>query len=194
MHEHDSRELMNDTSNLSSLPEVSPPEDAWPTVAARLARERRSKRLPHWIAMASAAMLMVAVGVILMLTTRIDEQQQLQAQNELQLQKQLAGWVAYSQDLEAELRALGEREGVIRGHQAVALGQLEHMVAAVDQQLAQPNPRDRQLALWQRRAVLLNDLVTVKAGNVLQVPGQPPQPVITLNRPAGKARLATYEM
>jgi hypothetical protein len=180
-------ELNQDTgcaAELAALPQLRPECDAWPLLYRQLQQPAivgTASSGYRWLRPAMAAMLVLALGAITLLTQRVNEQDQI-----------LQAWIDYSQELESELRQLQGRTGSIRGHQAMAIGQLEDMVAIVDWQLARNQTDDqRRLQLWQQRATLLNDLVTVRAGQRLLPPEQQQHPVITLNRPA---TLVSYEM
>ncbi len=163
-----------DPFGLAQLDSVAPPRDALPLVRAALARERRPRRAWLWPA-AAAALLVASLGLI------VTQSGQLEAQ-----QEELDQWIAYSQRLEAEVGALRDRNSVLRGHEALAVSEIEDRVAAVDQRLASVAPEAPSLALWQERAALMNDLVTVHAlanGRRWQ-PDARPVPVVTRNMPA----------
>lgn len=68
----------------------------------------------------------------------------------------------------------------------MAVSELEDLVAVVDQRLASLAPEEEHLGLWQQRAALMNDLVTVQAlanERRWQAPDAP-APVVTRNVPA----------
>ena len=183
-HPSDMNQEQAHTTELRALPQITPDSDAWPFIARQLEQAdivELSWLKVRWLKPAMVAILLLSLGMITLLTQRVDEQDQM-----------LQAWVNYSQELESDLRQLQGRNGAIRGHQAVAIGQLEDMLAIVDWQLAQgSNDEQRQLQLWQQRTTLLNDLVTVRAGQRFLPAAQQQQPVITLNRPA---RLVSYEL
>lgn len=159
---------------LMALPQLRPSQDAWPFIERQMNQPGRARKSKvWWLRPAMAAVLVLSLGMIILLTQKVDEQDQA-----------LQAWIDYSQELELELRQLQGRNGSIRGHQAMAIGQLEDMVAAVDWHLAKNATDDqRQLRLWQRRASLLNDLVTVRASQRLLPLEQQLRPVVTFNRP-----------
>ena len=156
MHPKHPGELSQDSeraAELAALPQLKPGRDAWPFVARQLRQPAVTGPWYanyRWLRPAMAAVLVLALGAITLLTQTVDEQEQM-----------LQAWIAYSQELELELRQLRGGNRPIRGHQALAVGQLEDMVAVVDAQLAGNQSDDRRrLQLWQQRATLLNDLVT----------------------------------
>ena len=78
-------------------------------------------------------------------------------------QPEIDRWIAYSQVLENQLRAIRDRTAVYRGHEAVALAELEDMVAEIDRDLARADTGPERLQLWQQRALVLDDLLSVYA-------------------------------
>lgn len=140
-----------DPFGLRELPLRNPPDDRWPAVAAKLRQAPRAPR--HWLLPAAAAALFAgSLGLIVLLRGELDARE-----------REVERWITYSQLLEAELIALRDDSSVLRGHEALATSELEDLVAQVDQRLASvPSTGDR-LTLWQQRAAILDDLVTVHA-------------------------------
>ena len=168
-----------DPLNLSTLPLAEPPADRWAQISHRLERQRRPG-LGRWLP-AVAAVFAAALG----LATILRLNQQVEAGEQA-----LEQWIGYSQALESELRTL--QTAAYAGHQAMAVSELEDMVAVVDSELAGATDPQRRLRLWQQRATLLSDLVNIHAmarGQRLQA-GNQPLPVVTRTTPS---TLAAYE-
>ncbi len=179
-----SRQLTTPTDpDLTRLPPLEPPRDVLPRVLAEM-RRRAEPRRRHgrWTRWAAAAVLMLSLGVIGLLTERMDRQS-----------RELEQWVRYSQQLEAQLKLVGGRNQVVRGHRAAALGELESRLALVDWQLSRQPPSDHQIELWRQRALLLHDLVTVRAGERVLDNDRTRRPVVTINGPRS-AIPASYEI
>ena len=168
---------------LVQLPSLEPPRDVLPSILEEIRRRPREvqRRRSHRIAWASAAVLVLSLGVISLLTQRVDRQSQ-----------ELADWVQYSQQLESQLRSIDGGGQVMRGHRAAVMGELEDQIAMIDWQLGGRPPNAEQIALWQQRAVLLNDLVTVHAGDLVLSEDQARRPVVTINPPM--TITASYEL
>ena len=169
-----------DPLNLHSLPDAAPPADVWPDIQARLALSSRtaSNRPANWIA--AAAMLAVALGLTLWITgqSTVDP-----------ASPELAQWVNYSMDLEEQLRNVEDTRTRYRGHEALAVAQLQLMLAAVDAEL-ESTPQENQLRLWKQRAVVLNDLLAVQ-GTQGWIAAESPRPVVTRSTPS---TLVAYEI
>jgi hypothetical protein len=190
MSEHRPLELNPARSPLADLPCIAPDRDVWSEVSSRLdVPMARSGRLPRrWLSLAAAAVLVVSLGLILLLSGRVEQQN-----------SQLQSWIAYSQELEQELDILQRARQPVRGHQVMAIGELQDMVAAVDLALTRNRSTaltpEQELQLWQQRTVLLNDLVSVRTAAYMQPDSRTPQPVITLNPPVRPvAQTASYEL
>ncbi len=165
--------------DLKSLPALEPPHEVLPEILAAVRRGPASTR--GWLGWATAALLVVSIGTIALLAQRVDDQAH-----------ELTAWIAYSQQLESQLRVVGGRNPVVRGHRAAALGELEQRVALIDLELSQrPRPAE-EIDLWRQRAVLLHDLVTVHASDRLLAGAAARRPVVTINPPLD-AIPASYE-
>ncbi|MDJ0654339.1 MAG: hypothetical protein QNJ40_09310 [Xanthomonadales bacterium] len=177
----------NDHSQLSkqlkTLPELAPGRDLLPDIIAETERRRAPSPFRRWLPMGLAAAALLSLGVILMLSTTVDQQRQ-----------EIDSWIAYSQELETQLRQVEKPSAIVRGHQALAIGELEDRVAWVDSALAARPAPEQQIMLWQVRAGLLNDLVNVHAANELLPRELKRRPVMTMNQPVPRARLAGYEL
>ena len=170
-----------DPLGLAGLGDATPPTDAWPGVSLELDRSR--ERPKRWLKPAAAALLVASLGLITLLSGELDEQR-----------GEIDRWISYSQLLETELSNLKEANSVLRGHEAIAVSELEDLVAVLDDRLTRPVEEDQRLALWQQRTAIMNDLVTVHAtaNQRRWEPGRPPAPVMTRNIPAAEATPASY--
>lgn len=156
--------------NLSNLPPLEPPRDVFDQVMAESRRGRR--RLPRWLPLSAAAAALVTLGVIVGLTVQVQTRE-----------RQLAEWIAYSQELETQLHRFQNRSQVMHGHRAAAASTLASEVAQIDWALAQRPAGENELRLWQTRAGLLNQLVSVHAsGHWLNQP-QAGTPIVTPGLP-----------
>ena len=170
-------------ARLKALPELDPGRDLLADIINETERRRAPSPFRRWVPMAVAASALLSLGVILMLSSTVDQQRQ-----------QIDSWIAYSQELESQLQQVEKPSAVVRGHQALAIGELEDRVAWVDSALAARPTPEQQIQLWQVRAGLLNDLVNVHAANELLPRELRRRPVVTMNQPAPNARLAGYEL
>lgn len=139
-----------DPLGLSKLPQLAVPEGAWEALEARM--DQRARGPQPWWPLAAAAVLVLSLGVTALLTDRVDSQQ-----------AELERWMSYSQMLEEQLQRAERVAPSYRGDQAVAINELQNMVAGVDYQLGMAAQRDERLRLWQQRVMLLNDMVGVHA-------------------------------
>ncbi|MDX1570172.1 MAG: hypothetical protein R3200_06775 [Xanthomonadales bacterium] len=161
---HDTR----DPLKLRGLPQLDPPGDAWAALEARM--QPKPRRAWPWAA-AAVLVLVLAGGLFL------DRDMPLPDRPE---DPELAAWITYSQVLEEQLRSVRGRTAAYRGHQAVAMAELEDMVAAIDASLARAESDELRLMLWQQRALLLDDLVAVHAmGHLANDGSDQPTPIVT---------------
>ena len=168
-----------DPLNLQSLTLESPPEDAWPAIESRLTVPRRRPAMHGRYWLAAAATLLLSAGLALMLALRTDTT----------ISPELGQWIRYSMDLEDQLRSVGDARTRYRGHEALAVTELQLMLAAVDAEL-EFTPPARQLPLWKQRAVVLNDLLAVQATRGW-IAADVPRPVVTRSSPS---TLVAYEI
>ena len=185
-------------NSLCNLPSQAPGQDLWPLIQARLEAEHAEKSSPFHrsrtgIAMAASVLLMVSLGLLMIFhftqETVSSSPPPAVAGTErpafdavsvpaadpdplADTDARLAELMDHSVLLEAALRALPERPGVLRASTAETIMGLEDGVALIDYQL---NQEARQLnaaqsrLLWQWRVDLLNSLVNVRYAEVQPV-------------------------
>lgn len=191
-------QLMTLRQALCNLPAQAPGQDLWSSIQARLEAARMEKSAPlrrsrTGIAMAASVLLMVSLGLLTLFhfnqatvlrapppavagTERPSiDAVSVPAADPDSLQgtdARLAELMDHSVLLEAALRALPERPGVMRASTAETIMGLEDGVALIDYQLnqeaRQPSASNSRL-LWQRRVDLLNSLVNVRYAEVQPV-------------------------
>ena len=161
---------------LGKFPQQPPPVDLWPAVEARLNDHSSRSNHSWWLAAAAVVVLTSATALTWLNQAKPPAGHALEQ------------WQAYNLQLEHELRALRSNTSIYRGHHAVAMDTLEDMLREVDNHLAQVPAEQRQLALWQRRATLLHDLVSVHTEGGWM--SSELRPVLTVNPPV---TLAAYQ-
>ena len=160
-----------DPLNLRSLPQLDPPVDAWGQIERRLQRKPRSP----WI-WAAAATLAIGLVTGALLTSGDGPQAGQPGAGDPEIDR----WIAYSQVLEQQLRQVRGRTASYRAHQGIAVAELEDMVAAIDAGLATTDSEQTRLALWQQRALVLDDLVAIYAmGRMAGEGSGQPVPIVT---------------
>ena len=183
---------------LCKLPSQAPGQDLWPSILARLEAERAEKYSPFHrsrtgIAMAASVLLMVSLPLLMIFHFNQEtvfsapppevagterpafDAVSVPAADPDPLagaDARLAELMDHSVLLEAALRALPERPGVMRASTAETIMGLEDGVALIDYQLnqeaRQPSASNSRL-LWQRRVDLMNSLVNVRYAEVQPV-------------------------
>lgn len=157
-----------DPLNLSSLPLVSPSTDDWPAIEAALREHRGRRRIlkPAVWALAAAASLSLAVGLVLHQPGNLppagsDSAQTAMVQADTQESSAvgqpstLNSLITLSQRLETSLRHMRADVGVMPTSSLIYQVELEDLVAQVDEELSM-NPANREL--WSQRVNLLLDL------------------------------------
>lgn len=164
--------MQQDPLNLRSLPQLSPPSDDWPAIAAALREDRnkRNVRRTGGALLAIAASLAITAGLILQRPTGLPVDQDgislpAIAQAGQQTSKQAGGnpvlsnstdsLIALSQRLETNLRQIRSDIGALPTTSLIYQVELEDMVAQLDEELSM-NPDSTEL--WSQRVRLLLDL------------------------------------
>lgn len=152
------RRLEQRTARLRALPGLRPARDQWAAVQARLAAERRRRRL-RWAGIGSVAL---AASLLVAVVAR-----DLMAPAPLEASTALPSVMAQSRVLEEALRTYAPEGRVVDGYTAAVAGQLEEQIAGLDRELESsqflegPEGRDVLLQLWRERVGLLDALVDV---------------------------------
>lgn len=141
---------------LRALPMLTPERDLWAGIAASLPATAKASPRRRWpIPMAAAAAILVAVLVLPMFRanppTGIDSATPDDAR---------AAWIAESQALESTLRGLEHRP--LDARSAMAGAEIEDLIGLTDLQLSVAERPEDELALWQQRVLLMNELTQVR--------------------------------
>lgn len=139
---------------LQRMPYADPPEDRWHAVRRGLeSRRRAAKRAPLFAGLAAAA----SVLLVLAFVVRVEPPVTASTPDPL---------VQRSQELERELRAMGQR-GVLSGAEAQVIDELQNRIAVVDLQLASGELDAAEAErLWRRRVDLLMELKAVRSDDL----------------------------
>lgn len=169
------RQKAQDPLNLQSLPLIEVPRDGWPAIEAALRsdRKRRSGVRHAGLALAAAASVTLAIGLVLQKPAPVpleqlpspalsqDQPSAQQASNTASgefrqvPEETLETMIALSQQLERRLRTIRHGYGALPAGAIVYQIELEDLVAQVDEELSN---RPDSLALWNQRVNLLMDL------------------------------------
>ncbi len=142
--------------SLRKLPLQGPRRDLWAAIEADLPKQE-SARARWWpYALATAAALVLAVLVLPRQGSESTDQDVPVAAAE----DPRAVWIAESQALESTLRALERRP--LDARSAMAGAELEDLIGLTDLQLGVAAKPEEELALWQQRVVLMNELAQVR--------------------------------
>lgn len=145
---------VNPARELAGLRELTPEEDAWPTIRRRLRRRRPSPRRAGALGLAAALVLAVGIGVWVGWGPSKAPASTAPARV----------WIARSQVLAQALSRLDTRYRVLDGARARVLASLKHRIALVELRLsATPPERLATSPLWRRRAELMAQLLVVKS-------------------------------
>lgn len=158
---------------MQSLPLEAPSTSVWPTLegAARATAPRPSARRirPIWAAAAGTAAIAIAVGWLLPRHTTAPPGVALEVAAPAVDQASdpdariVADLVARNQALEQALHDSGDAMAIDADY-AMAGGQVEELIAAIDGQLAaDPDPRNAEV-LWRVRLGLLQELSSLRSG------------------------------
>ncbi|MFK7958503.1 MAG: hypothetical protein AB8B96_20595 [Lysobacterales bacterium] len=184
----------NPRLDLTQLESLSPPADrleqvlsgqlSQPETSEPIAGSTRMRTRPLLAAAACAALAAGLAWILLPLPGSVVQP----AVENLAEEDVLAPWIAYSQQLEQQLKIVRPAPGVVRGHRAAAINVLREELEFIDLALTQTRLDDEALALWQARTTRLNDLLAVHtaSANAQTVHGSNAQagdPVITLQPP-----------
>jgi hypothetical protein len=153
-------------AHLRALPPLRPGRDRWPTVAARVGAERRSRRtrLAGLGGLLAAASIALAVGVAPLVAPDAGPDP-----------ARLEEMMARSRALETALDRYDPESRVLDGRTAGIAQELEDRIARVDRELEMADLAERRarevelLRLWRERVGLLDALVDVhvtRASNV----------------------------
>ncbi|MFZ5623720.1 MAG: hypothetical protein ACOY71_04715 [Gemmatimonadota bacterium] len=146
-------------ARLRALPRLRPARDRWPGVAARLAAERRAKRV-RWIGMGGLA-LAASVALMLLVDRPAGPAPASAATEAISEARER------SRELEDMLRQINPEQRAIDGRTARVAAELEDRISMIDDalqaaQLLGDAERDAALArLWSERVGLLDALVDV---------------------------------
>ena len=145
---------------LRRLPLREPKRDLWASIEADLPKAP-SARVRWWpYAMATAAALVLAVLIL----PRFGSESTVQDVPVAAADDPRALWIAKSQALESTLRALERRP--LDATSALAGAEIEDLIGLTDLQLGVATKPEEELALWQQRVVLMNELAEVRrSGN-----------------------------
>ena len=157
-----------DPLNLSSLPQLSPPDDDWPAIATALRAHQGRRRL--WqvagSALAAAASIALAAGLILNRPSSLPVNEPAMVQSgipqtagpeagEAATGELVGSLVSLSQRLETSLQHFRSEVSVMPTSSLIYQVELEDLVAQVDEELSM-NPESTDL--WSQRVNLLLDL------------------------------------
>ncbi|NII12045.1 hypothetical protein [Oleiagrimonas sp. C23AA] len=154
---------------LRSLPQVSPPHDAFALVAAR-ARRRRMRRRAWYIALPLAAAASLALVVMLVqrpptagtATGSIASAPSHPTGHSIDREARIAALQVRSQRLEAWLRQLRAGSVMTTGQDLATQVQLRDQLAAIDVQLGQSDDASQRESLWRQRVERLRSLATLQ--------------------------------
>ncbi|MBK8286506.1 MAG: hypothetical protein IPK97_17470 [Ahniella sp.] len=141
---------------LRELPLQAPRRDLWAAIEADLPKPRTARRSWWPYVMATAAALVLA---ILVLPRERFEAGTRDTPNIATVDER-AAWIAESQALESTLRSLERRP--LDATSALAGAEIEDLISLTDLQLGVAAKPDDELALWQQRVALMNELAEVR--------------------------------
>ncbi len=192
----------NPRIDLTQLESLSPPVDRLEQVLSGQLTEQSRRKSPSaghalgkrpFLAAAACAALAAGLAWVLLPLSGPGNQPGVDGLvggqiDELVQEDLLAPWIAYSQQLEHQLKIVRPATGVVRGHRVAAINVLSEELEFIDLALAQTQRADEALALWQARTTRLNDLLAVHTANAnvqsLNTSESPAgDPVITLQPP-----------
>ncbi len=141
---------------MRALPLLSPKQDRWPSVRARVVGQRRRRTVAMPAALAAAVLAFVAVTPKLLRDAPLHSE----------TNDELSRLVGRSQLLEEELRSLHDPE-VIDVGSAETIVELEDEIALVDQCIGEvgdtPDSGAELAVLWQTRIALLETLANMRS-------------------------------
>ena len=171
---------------LRALPQVAPAQSAWPQLAATLAaqgtRDRVKARRRHFLPVAIAAGIALAVAATALLhlsprpsalgpqlatvsqpaaSSSTNAANTANATTPQTAIEQLAALQQRSQELEQWLRETTRAAAPLSGQDLAAATEIEDMIGMVDMQLG-AQQSNGGLPLWQRRVALLEDLTVLR--------------------------------
>jgi hypothetical protein len=143
---------------LRALPELAAPSDGWDRVRAAHRRAVVQRRWRQSGAVALAASVVMAVGLIVLQPTHVAV---------TPVQSELSLLYSQSAGLEAVLARLDADDRVLDLRAAGAIVAIEDRIAALDDHLTNGETLDRQTAeaLWRQRVELMEALVGVHAAH-----------------------------
>lgn len=171
-----------DPLNLANLEQISPPRDAWTTIAGKVdqAEQRRPRAREWWPALAASLAVASLIGALLW-----------DANPQADGQAEGTPWMAYSLALEQQLEQVEATRSRYRGHEALAVSELRDRLATIDARLLATDSDDRaDSELFKRRAMVLSDLLSIQTQGAMGAYDEA-RPVVTRTSPT---TLVAYEI
>jgi len=141
---------------LRALPMMAPERDLWASIAKSLPTPEVTAPRRRWpMFLAAAAAVLVAVLVFPMFRSSPPNPVDPAIPDDAR-----AAWIAESQALESTLRGLEHRP--LDARSAMAGAEIEDLIGLTDLQLSVADRPEDELALWQQRVLLMNELAQVR--------------------------------